>query len=282
LQTLKQTSYWDHFAAAYANLGGPLRPSGEEIGLIEGIVREWTESRRIASPRALLLGATPAIAAMNWPAKTRLTGVDDSFPMAKSVWPGNVPGERAMVCGNWLAMPVREASCDVAVGDGSINCLSYPEGFRALAETVSRLLRGSGLLVLRCYLQAEPRESAEELHDEALRGSIGSFHTFKLRLLMALQRSAQAGIAVEDVYRWVRRHVDLSSLPERTGWSRASVETLEFYRDSATVYAFPTLDELRSELLPRFEEAALHVPTHEMGPRCPILVFEARSGQTAS
>ena len=36
------------------------------------------------------------------------------------------------------------------------------------------------------------------------RGSIGSFHTFKLRFLMALQRSARAGIAVKDVYLWVQ------------------------------------------------------------------------------
>ena len=277
MQTARVAPYWDSFAKAYANLGGPLRPSEEEIRLMEGVVRDWTMSRRITSPQVLLLGATPEIATMRWPAMTSLMAVDKSFPMAKSVWPGDIPGRRAMVCADWLASPRKEASSDVVIGDGSINCLTYPAGFRALAETVSGVLRGHGLLLLRCYLQGVPRESAEQIHTQALNGAVGSFHAFKLRLLMALQQTARDGVAVNDVHQWVSRNVDLPALPRRTGWARSAVETIQYYRDSTTVYAFPTLDELRSELLPRFEEVSLLIPGHEMGPRCPILVFQVRN-----
>ena len=272
----RAVSYWDGFANAYANLGWPLRPSEEDVGLMECIVRDWTLSRQIAFPQVLLLGATPDIATMRWPETTSLMAVDRSFPMAKSVWPGDIPGRRAMVCGDWLALPRRGASCDVVVGDGSINCLTYPAGYRALAETVSGVLREDGLMVLRCYLQAAPRESAEQVHEQALDGAVGSFHAFKLRLLMALQRTARDGVAVGDVYRWMIRNVDLPALPRRTGWARSAVETIQYYKDSTTVYAFPLLDEIRSELLPWFKEVSLVIPGHEMAPRCPILVFQPR------
>ena len=38
------------------------------------------------------------------------------------------PANEAAVCGNWLALPIREASSDLVIGDGSINCLTYPAG----------------------------------------------------------------------------------------------------------------------------------------------------------
>jgi SAM-dependent methyltransferase len=273
LQALQAESYWDRFAAAYTGLGSPLRPSEEEVRRIEDVVREETASKGSAPVRALLLGATPDIARMNWPAHTSLIASDNSFPMAKGVWPGDIPGKRAVVCADWLSLPLRNASCDVVVGDGSINCLTYPDGFQALAESVTRVLRKPGLLVLRCYLQAEPRESAEQIHAGVLDGGGGSFHAFKLRLLMALQQSARAGVRVRDVYTWVKRNVDLSALSRRTGWTRTAVETIEYYQDAATVYAFPTLDELRSALSSRFCEVSTLVAGHEMGPRCPILVL---------
>ena len=277
MQAAPAKSYWDVFARNFANLGSPLRPSEEEIRLMEGTVREWVSSARLATPRALLLGATPEIATMRWPAGTSLMAVDRSFPMAKAVWPGDVPGQRAMVRGDWLRLPLREASRDIVIGDGSINCLPYPAGFRSLAETVSGVLRGRGLLILRCYLQVSPPEPAGQIRAQALDGAVGSFHAFKLRLLMALQRNSREGVAVNDVYQWVIQNVDLPALRSHTGWTRPAVETVQFYRDSGTVYAFPTLDELRAVLAPRFDEISLLTSGHEMGERCPILVFQVRS-----
>jgi hypothetical protein len=275
MQPRQAVSYWDGFAKSYNDLGPPLRPSEEEIRSMERIVGDWAMSRGIRSPQALLLGATPAVATMRWPVGTSLMAVDKSFPMARVVWPGDIPGERRIVCGDWLALPRRENSCDMVVGDGSINCLSY-RGFRALAETVAGALRGNGLLVLRSYLQASPCESAEQVYQNALDGAIGSFQAFKLRLLMALQRTVQDGIAVNDVYQWVSQNVDLPALARRTGWTKPAIDTIERYKGCTTVYSFPTLEELRSALLPSFEELSLLTPGHEMGPRCPIGVFSVR------
>jgi len=271
--TVESSTYWDRFAQSYASLGGPLRPSRADVAAFESIVRQWTVSQRIIRPRALLLGATPAIATMQWPDGTWLTGLDRSFPMAKSVWPGDSPGERGMVCGDWLQPSLGNNSCDLVIGDGSLNCLTYPIASKALVRAVSGLLRRGGLLILRCYIQAEPRESPDDLQTEALRGAIASFHTFKLRLLMALQPTLEEGVAVRDAYRWIARNVDLPSLSKTAGWPRAEVETIEHYKDSDTIYAFPTLDQQRAALLPEFAEVSFLTTPHEMSSRCPILGF---------
>jgi hypothetical protein len=108
----------------------------------------------------MLLGVTPEIAGMDWPERSSLIAVDSSLPMAQAVWPGNLP-QRWVVCGNWLALPQREPSCHVVIADGSFNCLPYPDGFRALAKTVSRVLCSDGILVLRCYIRSRERETPE-------------------------------------------------------------------------------------------------------------------------
>jgi hypothetical protein len=269
-----QGSYWDGFAGSFAALGPPLRPSAEEIGFMQEAIADSPAAQRADPLRALLLGVTPEIAAMRWPEKSSLMAVDNSFAMAKAVWPGNVPGRRTVVCGNWLAMPRTESSCHVVIGDGSINCLAYPGEFLALAEAVCRLLCEDGVLVLRCYVQGAVRERPEEVYADLTRGSISSFHAFKLRLLMAMQHSAEEGIAVNDVYQsWVTRAIEPESLPQGPGWRKAAVETIQFYRNRSTVYAFPTLADLRRVLRPFFEEISVSTASHDMGERCPTLAF---------
>jgi len=231
-------------------------------------------AQRAGPLHALLLGVTPEIAAMRWPEKSSLMAVDCSFAMTRAVWPGDVPGRRTVVCGNWLAMPRTDSSCHVVIGDGSFNCLAYPGEFLALAEAVSRLLFEDGILVLRCYVQGAVHEHPEEVYADLARGSISSFHAFKLRLLMAMQPSPEDGIAVNEVYQsWATRAIEPESLPRGPGWQKAAVETIQFYRNRSTVYAFPTLAEARRVLLPFFEEISVSTATHDMGERCPTLVF---------
>ena len=127
------TSYWHSLASSYPALRWPLRPSGEDIRVMEETVATWAARHSQVELRALLLGVTPEIADMRWPAASSLTAVDGSAAMARAVWPGNIPRKRRVVCGNWLALPLRESCCSVVIGDGSMNCLPYPDGYRQLA-----------------------------------------------------------------------------------------------------------------------------------------------------
>jgi hypothetical protein len=232
---------------------------------------------------ALLLGVTPDLARMEWPQGARLMAVDYSFPMTRSVWPGDLPGKRAVVCANWLSMPRAASSCDVVLGDGSMNCLRYPSEFQRAAEIVSGMLRDDGVFALRCYLRGEPAESTDDVYEDLLRGNIGGFHAFKLRLFMALQVAPECGVRVHDAYQsWAERNLDKRLLPQGEGWEEDVVDTIQFYRGRDTVYSFPTLAELRSAMLPWLEETSLSTGGYELGERCPTLVYRPRRNAARS
>lgn len=270
-------SYWSGLARSYEALGSPLRPASEDIRFLEGTVASWAARHADVQLHALLLGVTPEIAEMRWPNSSSLIALDNSMPMAQAVWPGNVPSGRQVVCGDWCALPVQGSSCHLAIGDGSLNCLRYPDGFHAAAEALRDVLSDDGLLVLRCYTQPVAQERPEEVFEDMLRGAIPSFHHFKFRLLMALQPSTCQGIAVSEVYRfWAERNADARGLMARSGWEKQAIEMIELYRGSDTVHTFPTLSEFRSVLHEFFDEISVHTSSYNLGERCPILVWKPR------
>ncbi len=274
----RDTTYWSSLAHAYAALGPPLRPSSADIAYMEGAVAERAARHPAKRTRAVLLGVTPQIAGMRWPRGASLVAADNSLPMVRTVWPGDVPRRRVVVCADWAALPVPEAFCDVVIGDGSFSCLRYPHGFLALAAEARRILREDGALMVRCYIQPAARERPEDVLAELMGGAIPSFHWFKLRLLMALQESAERGVAVDAVYRfWAGQRIDEAALIARTGWDAESVRMMQLYRGKDTVHSFPTLAELRRVLEEFFEEAALSTRAETVQECCPILVAAARA-----
>ena len=268
-------SYWTGLAQCYALLGPPLKPSAEDIGVMEQAVAQATApgSRNL---EALLLGVTPDIVQMRWPDAYRLFAVDGSWPMVDALWPRPAVDRRYAICANWLAMPFRRGSCDVVIGDGSLICMG-PGALPSMVERLRELMKPGGSLILRCYLQPAIQEHPDDVFEDLSQGNIPSFHHFKLRLLMSMQRQ-QRGVAVSDVYeRWRRHRVHKAGLPRGPGWEAPVIEMIEHYRDSDTIYYFPTLAELRSVFSDLFDEVALSSPTGYMGERCPIVVLRARS-----
>src|SRR5262245_61791939 len=103
-------------------MGSPLGPSDEDVRSMQDAIRLHTGAAPKPT-RVLLLGATPRLAEMQWPDGTMLLAVDASRDVVRGLWPGNVPGRRRVVQADWRCLPVRDAACDLAVGDGSLNCL---------------------------------------------------------------------------------------------------------------------------------------------------------------
>ncbi len=260
-------TYWQGLARSYAALGPPLRPCDADIAAMEGAVAEWAARHPGRPMRALLLGVTPQIAAMRWPGGTSLIAADQSVPMVRMVWPGNISGRRAASCAEWRRLPLRDACCDVVIGDGSLSCVRYPEGLRAVAAEARRVLCNDGILVVRCYVQAERPERPEEVMADLFRGSIPSFHWFKFRLLMALQEDAEAGIAVDAVYRfWAGQRVDEVALAAQTGWDLEAIRMMSLYRGTNTVHTFPTAAETHALISEFFGDV-------EFGEgRCPLSI----------
>jgi len=278
-------SYWNVLAGSYGALRPPLVPSREDIGFMEETTAAWEASHPGIPVQALLLGVTPRIARMRWPKPFVLLAVDGSFAMVRRVWPGNVAGVRGAVRGDWLALPLREHSCHVVIGDGSINCLglTYPEGFRRLAEAVFRVLDGDGICLLRCYLQPDIQERPEDVFEATFHSPIPTFNEFKFRLLMAVQQSAREGLVVSEVYEyWASLNVDAAELASRTGWDRSAIKMMEMYRGAQTVYTFTTRSELLSVLGEFFDVVSISASDSFLGRCCPILVLRPRCGSPNS
>jgi SAM-dependent methyltransferase len=225
----------------------------------------------------VLLGVTPELATLDWPADTSLLAIDKSEAMIQSVWPSwGVPPRAAVRCADWLAMPLDDASVDLVVGDGVYSALVHRD-YAALTAQVRRVLRPAGLFVARAFVAPPEREPVRHVADELRSARIGSFHAFKWRLAMALQASLAEGVCVGDVWRvWSDLCPDREALAAKLGWELATIASIDAYRGAATRYTFPTREELRAELASAFDERACHVPGYELGERCPSLVLTAR------
>ena len=278
--TFQTGTYWSGLARSYAMMGSPLLPATEDIQFVEATAARWREQHGRA-PRAVLLGVTPKLAKMNWPAGTCLTAADSSGPMASALWPYNAsPHQPRLILADWRCLPFRNAGADFVVGDGAVNCLRYPANLRELARSISRLLSPEGLFVIRCYLQPDCPESPEEVIAQIYSDGQETFHQFKFRLLMALQANAIEGIAVRHVYDYWASHTSDKPI-SRLDWSQTAFELMELYRGVDTVHTFPTLDELRQVLDEFFVEVDISIPSYCLGERCPTIVLKSRAGCSA-
>ena len=203
--------------------------------------------------------------------------MDNSGAMVSGVWPGDIPNRRSGIQGDWFHLPRADWSCDIVIGDGSLNCVRYPAQFRDLAASVRRVLRDDGIFIHRCYIQWQVTETPGELFDAVFSEPITDFHHFKFRLLLSMQQNAQDGICVSNVYqRWAAQCIDRERLVAELGWRADEIATMENYRGSETVHTFPTLDEFRGGLREFFEELDILTPSAPLGARCPILVMRPR------
>jgi SAM-dependent methyltransferase len=253
------------------------------VRFAEAAVTRWGRRRKREALHALLLGVTPELVRMAWPKPTRLLAVDRSPTMLRHVWPGNVPGTRQAIRGNWLDLPVAPRSQDVVIGDGCFPQLDYPTGQRAFAATLHRALHPGGILVMRSFVRLPRRESVGQVFDALLAGRIGSFHVLKLRLAMALHQDSRQGVRLHDVWMaWQAAGIDASRLPAHAGWSADAVGTIDFYRGQNARLTLSTLAEHQALLSEWFDEVSIEMPDYELGERCPMVVCRPKVRITQS
>ncbi|MCA9572139.1 MAG: hypothetical protein KC656_30075, partial [Myxococcales bacterium] len=176
--------------------------------------------------------------------------------------------------GQWLTLTPEEGRFDAILCDAGLNLLSFPTEQEALLTRLASLLTPSGRIVLRLFTAPEQAEAPEALHAAARRGEIDGFHAYKLRLAVALQAEADAGVPVAEVRRVVlARWGTLEALADAAGWSLDAVRTLELYRDKPSRMWFPTRRAWCDALPHTLTLQAVHEPGYPLGPRCPVLVL---------
>ena len=275
---------WEGLSRFWHTVEPPQRPSRQDTDLLQRLVAESLACTQDPSPRALMLGVTAEIATMRWPAATRLLALDCSPGMIRNVWPAReVPGGFAALA-DWAAMPVRDAAYDLAVGDGFLTSLPYPEGFLAVVAELRRVLKDNGTFVMREFARPEKREPLDTVFRDLREGREVSFPFFMWRLAMALHGDLEAGFRFGDLWNaWCDNVPDSDGLMRSLGWPLDAPRVLEACRVIQGPAFLPTLDEARAVFSSGFEEVERHFPDYQDGERYPTVVFKPRrrSGTTS-
>jgi SAM-dependent methyltransferase len=269
--------HWSDAAYHWEHYGPPLRPAAEDVRAMEARVAAHAATGGTRRWKALLLGVTPEIATMAWPAATELLAVDKSRLMIERVWPGDLGAARRVVCADWLELAATGPRYDFVIGDGTFAILGFPRQHRALAEVVHHALAPGGMFVTRLFLRPERNEAPEAVIADLLANRIGSFHAFKLRLAMAMQRDAAAGVRMGDVHAaWERARVDRDALLAGTGWPPPVLETIRPWAGKDSRLSFPTSSETAALIDDLFEARDEHRSAIELGERCPVVAWHPR------
>ena len=266
----------DHFARIapqWSQLGPPLRPSPDDIAVVQRVV-----SQLGPRARAVVLGLTPEIVGCDWPADVALYAVDHSPAMMAALWPPDAgPADAHALLGDWCALPVPADSVDLVAGDGCYVLLDHPEGYAALTREVRRVLRRDGRYVIRVFLRPDRAETVAEVAQALAKGTIGSVHALKLRLLAAVHGASGKGSRLDDVWRaWSAMAPRLPThLAGTRGWTPEEIVGVDAYCGMQSYYYLPTLAELRHAFRPWFVEIECAWGRHELADRCPTFIFAA-------
>jgi SAM-dependent methyltransferase len=255
-------NYFSEYYRVWTQVAVPLRPDPDVVAAFRGEIG-------MQQNRTLLLGVTPELADVS----SSLVAVDRNLSMVRHVWPGN-DATRSAIVGDWQNSNFVESCFDRCVGDGSLNIVRFADGTVRVCAEMRRILRPGGRLICRLYV-ARADDRVGTVAGAAAAGRIRGFHAFKLLLGMAIAtETGDPNVPVRSIFdRFTDLFPDRDDLVRRTGWERSQIDTIDFYRDSATALVFPTEVQWRRAISDVFPDMRL-VPcgTYELAERCPLLV----------
>jgi len=259
--------HWNSVATSWKFFGPPLRPSESDIK----VMQSWADEACDSPGQGLMLGVTPELANLDFAPGFQLGALERSDEMIRHVWPGDKPGARRAQVGEWSDIPFEDSSVDCVLGDGCFISMPFPLGYDVLAKSIHRVLKSSGCMLMRFFLQTDHLEAPEAVVDDLRRGKIGSFHVFKWRLAMALQPSSEDGICLNDIWQfWADTQISTSQLSNELDWPIESIQTIELYRGKSSRFFFPRREEMLDRLK-LFDIKEYVTLNYELGDRCPLL-----------
>jgi SAM-dependent methyltransferase len=252
------------FHLRWSGLSAPQRPVDSVVEAMRPLIAE-----RVGP--VLQLGVTPEIARLS----AQGIAVDVNPEMVSSVWPGDSATHHAIV-GDWLELPLEDASIDSAFGDGSLTMIRWPQDYRLLFENLTRVLRPGGRLVLRCFVRPDECEGLDELAGATLAGEVGHAGAFKLRFNMAVAAVAGevsvTGSRIHDLFE--EYFPDRIALARATGWSAADFAQIDAYAGATSLHSYPTRAEIVSTLPAEVRHSFVETSGYLLAERCPLLVVD--------
>lgn len=260
------TDHWNTIRRHWQLLGSPLRPPAEAV---EAYERELDLSKA----HVILLGVTPELAGLG----TTMTAVDESSDMIAGIWPGDTAFRKA-INGDWLDLPVPNASVDAVIGDGCLSALGLSTARRALFAAIADVLRTDGRAGLRLFAGPETPDDPAAVRALALSGGVSTFHELKWRVAMTATGDApDHAIPVRTIAeRFDALFPDRNELSARTGWGLPTIGTIDVYRNSPAIYTFAPATALVSEAGAYFGDVRIALTgSYGLAERCPLLVLRA-------
>ena len=272
-QPVEPHAHWPHMAQIWDQVTPPLRPSADDLNVYQTIIDSCTHAKPL---RVLVLGVTPEFFQLNWPPATELSAVDRSSDMIKHVWPGP---PTAVTCEDWCSMSLPPNSFDLAMCDGGLALLRYPDEQAELARKLAKIVVSGGKCVFRLFCTDGENGSVEEILEELRQHNVPNLSTLKLRLWTALQRSVATGMPVHDVWSAVTRFADgnLRRLAEEHDWPIDNVLALEQHKNSSARYYLSGVQEVNDLFVSgtdSFQIADVRRRNDPIGALCPIVVLD--------
>jgi SAM-dependent methyltransferase len=271
---------WQKHARQWARVGAPLRPSADDGEAMLSLATPTLLDS--ANSCIVVMGVTPEVIHLAWPENSTMIAIDHSKEMIDSLWLPNPRISSVVRQASWQSMPLDDNSVDVVAGDGCLTVLPTLDDYRRLFLELSRIMRPTGSLILRCFVRPDAVEDVAEVAAAALAGRIGSFHALKWRLAMALSEDDKFSVAVADIHASFEQcFPDRVLLSRRAGWSAETINTIDAYKGVSTVYTFPTLAMIRELASPLFVVTNEKRGTYELSERCPTILFAPREAIAA-
>lgn len=252
------------FHRRYATLKPPLRPHANVASAIRALLPQ-------GQGPVLLLGVTPELAVV----PERVLAVDWSDRMVSAAWPGDTENRRVVIA-DWRTLPLDAGAVSAAIGDGSLNMLSFPDDVVRLLNELRRVIAPGGRAIVRCFSTPEEGENVEAVRQAAFNGGL-PFHAFKLRLNMATAlESGLLNMPCDRVFhRFEELFPDREALARASGWSLEEIAEIDAYRGSPYVQCYPKRSALM-KLVPRAAGQARFAETdgYPLAERCPLVVID--------
>ena len=263
-------NYWDRIADLWRLFGPPIRPAADDLVVYQEIVDRAT-ALIDGPPRVLLLGVTPELYRLRWPADAEVLALDSSSPMLEAVWQG--PADTA-VTGSWTAMPFADQSFTLLLCDAGVGLLD-PVGQGELLAEVQRVLVPDGTLAVRLFAPQGRTGTVAEIFEDLDRGRIPTLDALKLRMWGALQKTPAEGVRPSEVARRIlEARGPWDRLAQTQGWHPDYVRALELQLDSPATFHLVDAEELaRLGLRAGLDPSGVRRPAHRYGDSCPVAEF---------
>jgi len=268
-------SYWESRSRDW-RVSPPLTPAPEDIAWYETTVGACAQSMAARPLRAVLLGVTPGIATMSWPAGTSLVAVDWAQGMVAHVWPrAGFPERTQVLRADWRELPLASGSIDLVVGDGCYAAMGSLAGARDLNREIRRVLKHGGWYCTRAFCRSDAAPSVQALFEELAADGVDNLDLFRWRLAMAVHGQSVDGGALGSVWRrWQHHSRDVPTDTRR--WSADKRVNMVRWETVEARFSFPSLAELRELANPGSDLVAREWPGYPSAEHFPRLLMRAR------